>query len=670
MSLQTRVIAPVGSGLNRYYPSWSSQEGSFFELDNCYAKRGRIQKRNGARVIGRVPEWLPGDFAVSVINTSTATVTLTCAAVSTGLSLGMRVWLFQDGEIGVFVVTGISAGPSPFTITLRYVPNTPLSPRVGTPNGALQVGLVSVYLPIQGLLGYETDAGNEQTRLIAFTANQAYVFNAGPGTFTPVTGSPTFTSRNYELFNGTMYRGHLYATNFRDEMQRYDGTTMVPFTPTVAGGDTVRSARIIIAYRGRMILFYTYEGDGINPDTPYPQRARWSAPQVDPTNPNAWGDVTPNGATFADAATGQAIVGAAVVRDQLIVYFERSIWSLKYTDNALRPFQWEIVNNQYGAGSTNGVWNFDDSVIGLSQQGFVGSNGADTKRIDLPVLDIPQTIETSYQNQAGAPTGQRQSSNYRRVFMAQDFYNQQMLITYPSEQTSTDYIRSACVRTNRILIWNYLENSWAQGIAYYNSLLLFRTTEELPWSSFTLPWKSYTQPWFTYGGLVDKLILAAGHDSGKLLQISDDISNDVNQFGEPVGLPFSIITNFENPFLSKIQRVRVPYIDIYCVPEFQGTITVNTYVDEANINPEPGGPDPTPSTSQTVPIQGSGLSTVKRVYVNVTGRSVAFQITITPDQATPFFNQDFELQGILVHCCPAGRFTNVDAFPPPTEPQI
>lgn len=670
MTLQPRIIAPIGSGLNRYYPSWTSPEGSFFELDNCYAKRGRIQKRNGARVLGRVPEWLPGSFDVTVINTGTATVTMTCSAVSTGLALGMRVWLFQNGEIGAFVVSAISAGPAPFTITLRYAPNTPLSPRVGSQINPLQLGPVSVYLPIQGLLGYETDAGNEQTRLIAFTANHAYQFNAGPGTFTAITGSPTFTTRNYELFSGTMYRGKLYATNFRDSIQRYDGTTMTAFNPPVAGGQTVRSARIVVAYRGRMILFYTYEDPGTAEGTPYPQRARWSAPQVDPTNPNAWGDITPNGATFADAATGQAIVGAAVVRDQLIVYFERSIWCLRYTDNALRPFVWEIVNDQYGAGSTNGVWSFDDSVLGLSQQGFVASNGADTKRIDLPVLDIPQTIETSYQDQSGAPTSQRVSSNYRRVVMAQDFYNQQMLICYPGEQTSTDYVRSACVRTNRLLIWNYLENSWSQGVAYYNTLLLFRTTAETPWSSLTAPWSSYTQPWFTYGGLVDKLILAAGHDSGRLLQISDDVSSDVNEFGEQTGLPFSLITNFENPFLAQLQRVRIPYIDIYCVPELSGTITVNTYVDEASINPEPGGPDPTPSSSKTVPIQGTGLSTVKRVYVGVTGRSVAFQITITPQQSTPFFNQDFELQGILVHCCPAGRFTNVEAWPPPEEEQI
>lgn len=662
MSLQPRIIAPIGSGLNRYFPSWTSPEDSFFEMDNCYAKRGRIQKRQGTSILSRVPLYVqPGggsfNFTITGIVVGTQTVTMTAVA-ATSLVPGQRIWLQQTGvEIGAFLVTAV-AGAAPQTITLRYVANTPTTPRVQL----LVAGAVSVYMPIQGLLGYEVQAGDEQTRLIVCTAKQLLVYNPAAGTITEPTPAVRPTARNYELYQGNMFQGALYLTNFRDLIYRYDGTNFATYTPSVAGTTAVQSARFIIPYRGRLVLLYTYEG-AAGPGTAYPQRARWSAAGVDiVADPNAWGATTFNGATFADAATGQAIVGAAIVRDQLIVYFERSIWVLKYTDNPLNPFQWEVINDQYGAGSSLGVWSFDDSALGLSQQGFVASNGSDTKRIDLPVLDIVQNVETSYQAQPGAPADRRIPSNYRRVVMQQDYYNQQMLITYPSEQTSTDYVQAASVRNNRLLIWNYLENSWAQGLAYYTTLLLFRTTGEISWSSLTNPWSTYTQPWSTYGALESKLIIAAGHDSGKLLEITDSSSEDVNAYGELEPISFSVTTNFHNPFLSQLQRVRVPYIDIYCFPQTEGTITVNTFVDDALINPEPGGADGTPASSLTVPITGDRGGVVTRVYTGVTGRNVAFQVTLTPQQAAQFGNQDFELQGILVHCCPAGRFTNVGSW--------
>jgi len=659
MSLQPRIIAPIGSGLNRYFPSWTSPEDSFFEMDNCYAKRGRIQKRQGTSILSRVPLFVqPGGasyaFTITGIVVGTQTVTMTAVAV-TGLLPGQRIWLEQSGtEIGAFTVTAV-AGMGPETITLRYGANTPLSPAIA----ALAAAAVNVYLPIQGLLGYEVQAGDEQTRLIVCTGKQLLVYNPAAGTITEPTPTVRPTARNYELYQGNMFQGALYLTNFRNLIYRYDGTNFATYTPAVAGTTAVQSARLVIPYRGRLVLLYTYEGAAA-PGAAFPQRARWSAAGVDiVADPNAWGATVFNGATFADAATGQAIVGAAIVRDQLIVYFERSIWVLKYTDNPLNPFQWELINDQYGAGSSLGVWSFDDSALGISQQGFVACNGSDTKRIDLPVLDIVQNVETSYQSQPGAPADRRIPSNYRRAVMQQDYYNQQMLVTYPSEQTSTDYIQAASVRNNRVLIWNYLENSWAQGVAYYTNLLLFRTTGELTWSSLTNPWSSYLQPWSTYGALESKLIIAAGHDSGKLLEINDNSSADVDQFGNLRPLSFSVCTNFHNPFLNQLQRVRVPYIDIYCAPQSEGTITVNTYVDDAIINPEPGGADSNPATSLTVPIVGNRSGVVTRVYTGVTGRNVAFQVTLTPQQATLYGDQDFELQGILVHCCPAGRFTNV-----------
>lgn len=662
MTLQPRIIAPIGSGLNRYFPSWTSPEDSFFEMDNCYAKRGRVLKRQGTQILARAPEYIPtggapGNFVITAIVTGTQTVTMTSVVASTMVP-GQRVWLQQNGvEIGSFVITAV-AGAAPETLTLRYVANTPISPKIGQ----LSAGVVAVYLPIQGLLGYEVQAGDEQTRLVVCTSKQLCIYNSSAGTITEPTPAVRPTARNYEMYQGNMFQGALFLTNFRDLIYRYDGANFATYTPATAGTTAVQSARIIIPYRGRLVLLYTYEG-AAGPGTAYPQRARWSAAGVDIiTDPNAWGSVTFNGATFADAATGQAIVGAAIVRDQLIVYFERSIWTLKYTDNPLNPFQWELINDQYGAGSTLGVWSFDDSALGISQQGLVASNGSDTKRIDLPVLDVVQNIETSFQNQPGAPADRRIPSNYRRVAMQQDYYNQQMLITYPSEQTSADYVQAANVRANRILIWNYLENSWAQGEAFYTALFLFRTTGELSWSTLTNPWSTYTQPWSTYGALESKLIIAAGHDSGKLLEITDSSSKDVDAYGNEVPLTFSVTTNYHNPFLSQLQRVRVPYIDVYCAPQTFGTITVNTYVDDALLNPEPGGADSNPASSLTVPIVGDRGGVVTRVYTGVTGRNVAFQVTLTPEQARDFGDQDFELQGILVHCCPAGRFTNVPAW--------
>lgn len=381
--------------------------------------------------------------------------------------------------------------------------------------------------------------------------------------------------------------------------------------------------------------------------TNYPYRVRFSVGGLALDDSTSFRNDLLNGSGFDDALTGEAIVSAEVQNDLCLVFFERSLWQLQFGGNPLDPFQWVRINNQYGSGSESATWNYDDALVSMSQQGIVRTDGRSIERIDLPLLDLTLQIESSVQSGAN----DRQGSNFRRVHVLQD-YNKQLLVwAYPSEQTSSTANDRSIVRNDRVLYWNYLQNAWGEGRAFWTCLASYRTVNEVTWEDLTLPWEAYTSPWESFGGQDEKFLMVAGHDSGRILEISDIIPTTTDRWGVPQPFGVQILSKFHSPFIEQGQAVRVSYVDIYGGVTSQGVLTLNVYADD-NLNV------PVSNSVLRFSEQTGTLDTVFRVYCNAYGRNLAFEVVLNESQVQVPANSEAktQVQGMIIYAQAAGRF--------------
>ena len=544
MAYTPRVIAPIGQALNRYYKPWLTPEDSFQDLEDVYVRRGVVKKRNGFATFARVPS-LNANVPLNVSGMSAASPMVVTTSANHGLTSGQRIWIegaagggFSGLNYSWYEVTVVS--PTTFTIA-------GLQPS-GTVSGSIQVidstgfgtytaNSATIYLSIVGLLTYSIQ--NAPSVLMAFDQRYAYQYNTGTNQFDLTnTAGPTpetWTGRNWEYFQGYNYYEYLWVTNWNDNIRYWDGALWHNFLPSVDGSVTVSAARVVVAFKNRLILLNTTEGG-----TEYPNRARWSW-SGSPTDTNAFRQDMFNGAGFADADTDDNIVGVEFNRDQMIVFFENSVWTLSYTQNDILPFIWQRVNVQYGSMSTNSVVSLDTNIVTLSPRGAIAANSTDVGRIDLQIPETIFDIESSL-IESSAP-------NFRRVSSVQNFDLQQVIWTYPSEQESGTEVQKKHVRNNAALVYNYAEKTWSTYNVNWTVMCNFRTLDEKTWGNTPTTWGDAAWPWGTSFASVDKLLLLAGSDSGRVFEISDTISQDVDDTGAAVNFGFDVATKRYNAYI-------------------------------------------------------------------------------------------------------------------------
>ena len=121
----------------------------------------------------------------------------------------------------------------------------------------------------------------------------------------------------------------------------------------------------------------TWENDGAT-TTYHPQRARWCAKQ-DPAN---WNDVVAGGGDFADAATGDQIVSAQTLQNQIIVFFTNSVWTLLPTADPNKAFRWVRLNSFRACDGKMASVAYDRYAKALGIRGITATDGTETQRID------------------------------------------------------------------------------------------------------------------------------------------------------------------------------------------------------------------------------------------------------------------------------------------------
>jgi len=364
-------------------------------------------------------------------------------------------------------------------------------------------------LPVMGLLTQETESINAENTL-GFDQKYAYTFIGGaweeyiPGTVWSGTNYQFFFPLNYWTLNN---RKIFWVTNFDtsvggDPVRYTDTIAWYDFAPTVNGTNVLRQFLAMATFRNRMVVFNTQEGTLGNFIT-YPQRIRWSE-IGNPLASDAWRDDIRGKGGYIDIPTAQSIVAIGFVRDNLVIYCERSTWQLRWTGRSVNPFQLEKVNVELGAESTFSAVQFDTSLVGIGDKGIVECDSFKSTRIDIKIVDLVYQFNNL-------------NNGLERVYGIRDFVNKLAYWMYPDQASNPTF-------PNRRLIYNYENDSWAIFRDSFTCLGTYQPTTSTTWNNANSTWNNYNQSWNGAPAFIPDII--GGNQQGYTLILDKRTIND------------------------------------------------------------------------------------------------------------------------------------------------
>lgn len=489
MSQDTFLIAPVKSGLTTDKSAWMIPEDAFARLNNAYIHEGKIKKRFGSTYTG-------GDYLRTRLRTQVGTtdgsgnltVTVPGSKFKIGQLFSLETGLAVIREVLTVVVTGT---PGKLMTNGEVAGTYTFNTTTGQLILAGRYAAAKVYFypsePVMGLTSYETATAHNNP-VFAFDTQFVYELKllAWKRSGTDPTKFITLHGEDHQFISSQNWLGlelnetELYITNNNatvgtpgandDPMYSYDGTDWREFRPvfnvtapnTVTG--YVQTCKFIKIFDGRMFLFATTENvDGVNKY--YCNRVRFSfhgspacpvtgSPPV--TSYNGWledkktwtgtdaVEVEAGGAGWSDAGTSEEIISVEFIRNRIIVYFERSTWDLVPTGDRINSYAWRKLNSEVGSISPYSSVGFDDAILNIGSNGVSACNGVAVKAADEAIRNDVLVIKNS-------------AYGHKRVYGIRDFNIGMAYWTFPSNEFAIE--RS--VFPNKVLIFNYKENTWA-----------------------------------------------------------------------------------------------------------------------------------------------------------------------------------------------------------------
>lgn len=390
---------------------------------------------------------------------------------------------------------------------------------------------------VTGILHYSDASGGKQ--LLATDQKRLHKYNSDSRRFEDVSKADTFGGTNKDFVWQCVWNDVMYLTNGLDQQQQYDGATISALDVDYdGGGNDVDTCKMIFAYKNRLILLAPTEG------TLFPQRARWCKVN-DPTD---W-----TNDEYVDADTAEWIVTAKFLGDDLIVWFEKSIWRLKYTADDTQPFIWEKIVDTEGAHAQFSIFVFPDEQVVLGPTGLVATDGLEAYPISKKIPEFTLLTATDKLDYAYA-------------------YNLKEL-----KQSWLSFVSPAQILPDRVLVYNYLEKSWS---IYYLSFLCFGFYEESDDPTFDT-WEPAEETLDEVEVSFDERssqagypITLAGDNSGYIWQVNRGVTDN----GTPISL--LVETGRWNPFGDKGLKARLGWVDFLIDADPDVSVTIEFFKDQ------------------------------------------------------------------------------------------
>lgn len=448
--------------------------------------------------------------------------------------------------------------------------------------------------PIAGIYQY-TKADGTQT-LTFWDTRKFYTYDAVNKVVNAVSGLSDFTGDADSTFWAVNWKDQLFFTNNADRLSYYDGSTIDNVLVDI-DEDTVNeltTCKLVLVYHGRLIVFNTTE-DG----NAFPQRARWSS--ID--NPHDW-----TRDEYVDAPTNDVIISADFIGDTLYVFFDKSIWALRYTQNSVLPFRWERVSSIDGGYAKHARAAFSDRILTTNGARFIGTDGIDTFKIDQVIPDAMLNVNPVH---------------------AQNIYS------YVSEEFRETYwaFTSRNSDTNdRVLVNNLDDGCWMEYTMPVKVFGFGKVFDDLTWDDVDLTWDELEQRWDARTGQAGFPLSLFGDYDGNIFYLDSGGNDD----GQPID---AVATSADfAPFSIQGQLTHLGYADILISTDADITLTFEFYVDE----------DDLPYVTYEFALSGSGTREWHRIYLNAVSENHRFKIKNSAA------NQTFEIHAIVLYAKPGG----------------
>ncbi len=501
----------------------------------------------GGEVFTCVVEGTPGTLTTTGSATTHTFNTTSGAFVFAGAAPTTEVYFYPDGgghgAPAAGVVTGVLPGAifkigqqfsvsgKILTVNVLGTPATLLT--TGTYSGTLNTttgiytlqdltGSPNAYFypaePVMGLTQYEAGTVHNQTAY-AFDTQFAYRYT---GNSWLKENLPYWSGNNYNFVWSYNWDGVtanstvLFTTNFNattgtspngDPMYYYNGNTWTAWKPKFLSGTgyNIQTCRIIIPFKNRLLLLNTIESDSAGTTNyAFTNRCRYSQ-NGSPLNQYAFYE--PNetnwlGGGYIDGPTEEDIVGAELIRDRCIIYFERSTWELAYTGNEAIPFIWQQVNTELGSEATFSTVPFDKFILNVGPNGIQMCNGINVDRIDDKIPD--EVFDIRIKNQG-----------MQRVAGVRDYYTEMVYWTYPTDDNPW-----AQYYPNKMFVFNYKNGTWALNDDCFTTFGYWEQQTDRTWADMDKAWAEVNQSWTSNVNAAQFRHVIAGNQHGYVVELA------------------------------------------------------------------------------------------------------------------------------------------------------
>lgn len=573
------IIKDFRSGQVNAREPWLIPEDAFVSIINGFIKNGILQKRLGYSLLGDVGNFIPTE---NVTDTSQAgTHTLANIPVQPGSivmtdSSGPSQVITDDGN-GVLLGDGVGTinydnGEMGFTWTVT--PNSPINVAYNYIPG----------LPIMGIFPHYTSSGS--ATLLAFDTKRVFEWDPVDARFDDITLLDTFNGSISNYFHVTNWNGTMYFTNNVDQLYSYNGSILAPVVVNLGAGAITFTSLLVFAYKDHLVTLRPTEAG-----TLHGQRARWAtAGSTDFTNDG-----------FVDAPTSDLITGAAFLGDELIVYFERSIWVLKFTQDVNLVFRWQRIDAFSGVIATNSVVSFPRQIDAVSSTKIISTNGLNATVENLKIPDIVQTF-----NQEGF-------NLIYSIFLDElDLH----LISYPAIESEIN---------DNMIVRNKFNNSWSQFDIGFHVFGKWIVDKDLAWDDYTTEfWDEMEQIWdddTTQAGF--PIVLGGASSGGSVFKLNDTGADDDES------ISFLARTKRLNPYIDEGFKARLGWVDFLLTSDPTTTLDVTLFLDE----------DDVPYRTETITFsEAEGIKVWKRVYSGVISEFHSIELSNDAIGQTPLIH--------------------------------
>lgn len=610
MSFKPFPIYNLSAGKITARDPWLLPKDAFASMVNCHLKRGVLEKRKGYSVFGRLVH----------TNTKTGVNTNPGKAV-------MGIYNYYQYDVETLLAMDTvrinkfnSATKSFEDITRMKIHVKPISGQNHLPSvdDVIEGATSGAYATVEAVIVDHGDFVNGTGDGTIILKNTTVQGNFQDGetlrdktTITNIFGAADgpaseqeFTGEDTNFFWFENWNNVGYITNGIDQIQKYTGSGLsrLYIDLDVEGGpdNDVDNCLMIFSYKSRIVLLRTIErGDN------HYQRARWC--QVN--NPGIWKE-----ADYVDAPTEDWIMAADFIGEDLIVWFERSVWKLTYTGDADLPFRWEKIVATEGCYATYSMVSFSDELIGVGPTRIVGTDGRDAYGLDEKIPD--------------------EMLNWNQLAIGYCYG----IVIEEEGQTWTSFASSSAEKPDSALVNNYEEDSWSVyqipiHVLGYSSMEEDLVLDEID-ASIALDDIDYS---------FDDKELQAGYPT-TLMGCRDGYVYQLNTGGADNGsaIAFEAKSGRWNPFVEEGLKARLGWIDFLVDADETVTFDVAFYLDT----------DSSFFKTVTVTCEGSDLDdgkVWKRVFCGAVGKF--HQIKISNNAA----NNRPRIHAIVPYFDKAGR---------------